>query len=189
MKEYSGIVISALCFVLSIVFGVYFGLQAQGADIVLRNGVIQTMVNENDVHQAVAIQDGEIIYVGNDTDVEEYIGSNTEVIDLNGQMVTPGFMDSHIHSVGTKLTELYQISLYGLKTLDEYKKAITDFIAAHPEMEIAVGGTFDINLFKVGDKTVFDRSILDNISTTQAIGCIWTCFMGKLKSIRNYGSR
>ena len=170
MKEYSGIVISALCFVLSIVFGVYFGLQAQGADIVLRNGVIQTMVNENDVHEAVAIQDGEIIYVGNDTDVEEYIGSNTEVIDLNGQMVTPGFMDSHIHSVGTKLTELYQISLYGLKTLDEYKKAITDFIAAHPEMEIAVGGTFDINLFKVGDKTVFDRSILDNISTTQAIG-------------------
>lgn len=170
MKEYSGIIISAVVFVLAIVFSVYFGLAAKGADIVLRNGVIQTMVNENDVHQAVAIQDGEIVYVGNDTDVEEYIGTNTEVIDLKGQMVTPGFMDSHIHSVGTKLTELYQISLYGLKTLDEYKTAISDFIAKNPDMEIAVGGTFDINLFKVGDKTVFDRSILDNISTTQAIG-------------------
>ena len=169
MKKYSGIIIAVLFFIATVVLGIYVTSQADGADIVLHNGVIQTMVNENDVYEAVAIKDGKIIYVGSDTEVEEYIGTNTEVIDLEGQMVTPGFMDSHIHSVGTKLTELFQISLFGLTTLDEYKTAISDFIAKNPELEIARGGSFDINVFKVGDKTVIDRSILDNISTTQAI--------------------
>jgi predicted amidohydrolase YtcJ len=110
-------IIAVLFFIATIALSIYVTSQSDGADIVLHNGVIQTMVNENDVHQAVAIKDGEIIYVGNDTDVEEYIGTNTEVIDLEGKMVTPGFMDSHIHSVGTKLTELFQISLFGLTTL------------------------------------------------------------------------
>lgn len=172
MKKYLGIIISLLLLVVVIIFAICIKPEegTDGADIVLHNGTIQTMVDENDIYEAVAIKDGKIIYVGNDTEVQEYISDTTEVIDLNGQMVTPGFMDSHIHSVGTKLTELFQISLFGLTTLDEYEKAISDFMAKNPDLEIARGGSFDINLFKdENGKTNISKKMLDDVTTKQAI--------------------
>src|ERR1051326_2037215 len=68
---------------------------AAPADLVLRRGVIYTVDDRNSVQQAIAVQAGRIVYVGTDEGANAYIGKQTNVIDLHGKMVLPGFVDTH----------------------------------------------------------------------------------------------
>lgn len=94
------------------------------ADIVLHNGHVQTMASEGDVASAVAIAGNKIVYVGDDSGIDAFVGDNAQVIDLDGKFVSPGFIDGHIHAPGNWFTKLYQIDLTGLSTDEEYLKAI-----------------------------------------------------------------
>ena len=47
--------------------------------------------------EAIAVRDGQITFVGSSADATPYIGPQTQIVDLDGQMVLPGFHDSHIH--------------------------------------------------------------------------------------------
>ncbi len=85
---------------------------AQDADFVVRNGVIWTVDQANPRAQAIAARNGRIIYVGADSGVDQHIGTGTDVIDLGGAFVTPGFYDNHVHFEGTGRL------LYGLNLLD-----------------------------------------------------------------------
>lgn len=67
------------------------------ADRVLVNGFVYTVDAERSVAEAVVIRDGLISFVGSSAAAENYVGPNTEVIDLKGQMLLPGFHDSHTH--------------------------------------------------------------------------------------------
>ncbi|KAF0153141.1 MAG: amidohydrolase 3 [Ignavibacteria bacterium] len=70
------------------------------ADLVLRNGNIATLDAENSFAQAVAVKDGKFLFVGPNEVAEKYVGSFTNVIDLDGKFVMPGFNDSHAHFLG-----------------------------------------------------------------------------------------
>ena len=85
---------------------------AQEADLVLRNGVIWTVDENHPEVTAIAAADGRIIYVGDDGGVQQFVGEDTRVIDLNGRFVTPGFNDNHVHFESTGRL------LYGLSLLD-----------------------------------------------------------------------
>lgn len=76
------------------------------ADMILINGNILTMDDSNSRAEAVAIGDGIITYVGANDGAKEYIGPHTEVIDLKGKTLVPGFIDSHVHLVQTGLNTL-----------------------------------------------------------------------------------
>ncbi|MDG1725930.1 MAG: amidohydrolase [Emcibacteraceae bacterium] len=67
------------------------------ADRVFLNGAIYTVEEENEWAEAVAITDGIISYVGGVNGAKAWIGENTLVTDLEGQMLLPGFHDSHTH--------------------------------------------------------------------------------------------
>jgi len=69
------------------------------ADVVLRGGKVVTMDDQRTVAQAVAVKDGRITFVGSDADVTTRIGRNTKVIELEGRMLMPGFIDAHLHSI------------------------------------------------------------------------------------------
>jgi predicted amidohydrolase YtcJ len=75
------------------------GEPASGADTVLRNGFIYTVDGHDSVAQALAVDNGEIVYVGSNGGAKRFIGSDTEVIDLEGRMAMPGIHDGHIHEV------------------------------------------------------------------------------------------
>ena len=85
---------------------------AQNADLVARNGKLWTVDDENPRAEALAVLDGRFIYVGSDAGVGRHIGPETEVIDLEGAFVTPGFYDNHVHFESTGHL------LYGLNLLD-----------------------------------------------------------------------
>ncbi len=67
------------------------------ADLVIHNAKIYTVNAAQPWAQAMAIAEGEIIFIGSDEEVEEFIGDNTEVKDLGGKMVMPGIHDVHTH--------------------------------------------------------------------------------------------
>ena len=67
------------------------------ADRVLTKGYVYTVDAARSVAEAVALRDGRITFVGSAVDAEAYVGPETEVIDLQGQMLLPGFHDSHTH--------------------------------------------------------------------------------------------
>tara|TARA_R110002096_G_scaffold64920_3_gene158016 strand:- start:1831 stop:3564 length:1734 start_codon:yes stop_codon:yes gene_type:complete len=70
------------------------------ADHILRSGRIVTMNGASDIVAAVAIADGKILAVGENEQIDGFAGSETQVIDLDGKVVTPGMVDSHIHALG-----------------------------------------------------------------------------------------
>ncbi|MDA2935283.1 amidohydrolase family protein, partial [Acidobacteria bacterium AH-259-D05] len=66
-------------------------------DMVLHNGKIVTVDESFSIAQAVAIKNGRFVAVGSDNEILSLAGANTEVIDLEGKTVLPGFNDSHLH--------------------------------------------------------------------------------------------
>ena len=67
------------------------------AERVFINAAVYTVDDQRSWSEALAIDEGLIVYVGDDAGAESFIGDATEVIDLDGQMVLPGFHDSHVH--------------------------------------------------------------------------------------------
>ena len=98
--------------VLSIGLLVAHTAAAQHADLVARNGKLWTVDDDTPSAEALAVLDGRFIYVGSDRGVEPHIGPDTQVIDLDGALVTPGFYDNHVHFESTGQL------LYGLNLLD-----------------------------------------------------------------------
>jgi predicted amidohydrolase YtcJ len=70
------------------------------ADLVLRNGKVVTMDDARPEASALAVKDGLILAVGTTEEMEAYIGPATEVIDLEGRLAVPGFIEGHGHFMG-----------------------------------------------------------------------------------------
>ena len=73
---------------------------AQPADLVLRNGKIVTMNPAAPAVQAIAARGDKITALGSNADAQKWIGPNTKVIDLHGQLAIPGFIEGHGHFTG-----------------------------------------------------------------------------------------
>jgi predicted amidohydrolase YtcJ len=73
---------------------------AQPADMVLRNGKVVTESPTKPVAQAIAVRGGRVAAVGSNTDAQQWIGPQTKVIDLKGQLAIPGFIEGHGHFTG-----------------------------------------------------------------------------------------
>jgi len=70
---------------------------AQEADRAYINATIYTVDADFSTASALAIRDGEFIYVGDVAGVQAHIGPNTFVIDLDGKTIIPGLHDAHVH--------------------------------------------------------------------------------------------
>ncbi|MEM6986436.1 MAG: amidohydrolase [Pseudomonadota bacterium] len=74
-----------------------FSVQLFAADTVMHNAFVYTVNEEQPTASAVAIENGKIVFVGGEDGIEPYIHSSTRVLDLDGQMLLPGFIDTHNH--------------------------------------------------------------------------------------------
>ncbi|MGH9485270.1 MAG: amidohydrolase [Terriglobales bacterium] len=71
------------------------------ANLVLRNGVIETLNPLQPTVAALAVRHGRIEALGSDAAMAHYIGAGTRVLDLHGAFVTPGFIEGHGHLMDT----------------------------------------------------------------------------------------
>ncbi len=75
-------------------------LRAEEADVVVRNGKVLVCDTGMTIAEAFAVRQGRIVAVGSDQSMQAWIGSKTQVVELGGKAVLPGFCDSHLHFVG-----------------------------------------------------------------------------------------
>ena len=80
--------------------------QQSAADIVFKNGNIYTANDKAAKAQAIAVKADKIVFVGSNEGAQEFVGSNTRVVDLKGNTVLPGFTDSHQHLSGVGFREM-----------------------------------------------------------------------------------
>ncbi len=108
------------------------------ADVVLRGGTVHTMVEGAEPVQAVALSGDRIVAVGNDTEIEAYVGKGTEVIDLGGNVVVPGLIENHGHFLSMGET-LSQLDLTGAANWQEVVDLVAEAVATVPSGEWVLG--------------------------------------------------
>jgi len=74
--------------------------QVVPADLVLTNGRVVTVDDAVPEAQAIAMAGDRIAALGSSAEIRRYIGPSTHVIDLQGQLAIPGFIDGHAHFTG-----------------------------------------------------------------------------------------
>ena len=84
-------------FILVGLFGTTPVLAQDIADRIWTGGPILTMNDAAPTAQAIASRDGEILAVGSEDDVMVHMGDSTELVDLAGKTLLPGFVDAHGH--------------------------------------------------------------------------------------------
>lgn len=86
--------------------------------MVIYNGNIYTVNNQRPKVAAVAVKEGIIIAVGSNADLESFIGDVTRVIDLEGQTMIPGFVESHGHIMSFGSSKM-KLDLSSIKNYNE----------------------------------------------------------------------
>jgi predicted amidohydrolase YtcJ len=134
--------------------------ESRAADIVLQNGSVYTVDATRSWAEAVAISNGRIVYVGSDEESRVHVGPSTQVVDLGGRMLLPGFQDMHIHPIGGGI-EASACDLNGLTTVDEYLEVIETYARENPDEEWITGGGWLMSAFGPGANA--SRKLLDEI--------------------------
>lgn len=142
---------------------------AKVADAALVNGQFYTVDEEKSWAEAVAIEDGIIVYVGSMEGIDPYIGKKTDVVDLKGKFALPAFVDSHLHPLANAYAYNFQAALFDLNTHEEYIAAIGEYAQNHPEMDGIMGAGFDFYLY---DEIKPKKEWLDAIDSERPMGII-----------------
>ena len=108
------------------------------ADMIISGGTIYTMDDKNPEIEAVAVTGGKIIFTGSSADVQKYKGEQTQLIDLHGQTMTPGFIESHGHFMGLGYNEL-NMDLMDTKSWDEIVERVRQAVSKAQPGEWIVG--------------------------------------------------
>ena len=102
------------------------------ADVVLQNGKIYTADPTRSIAQAIAFTGNTIVAVGKDEDMAPLIGAATQTVDLQGKLVLPGIIDTHIHPIFGAVDRL-KCSLAGIPArIDALKPVIQACLAKEP---------------------------------------------------------
>lgn len=119
------------------------------ADLVFIGGTVFTAGDGNRRATAVAVRGGRIGVVGTEVEVGGAIGPRTEVIDLGGRMLVPGFQDAHVHPPSAGLDQL-RCDLSDVHSRDEYLHRIREYALAHPDARWILGSGWAIDVFPGG---------------------------------------
>lgn len=110
------------------------------ADRIYFNGKIWTGDSSNPYAKAIATKGNKIMYVGDDANL--LTGSTTKMIDLEGKMMVPGFIDNHTHFLLGGYA-LASVKLKEVKTKEDFINTIKIFCKEHPGDAWIQGGDWD----------------------------------------------
>jgi len=96
-------------------------------DLVLTNGRVVTVEESQPEAQAIAITGDRIVAVGSSGDIRPYVGPATKVVDVNGQLVIPGFVEGHGHFTGVGAAQL-NLNLMNAHSWDEIVAMVAEAV-------------------------------------------------------------
>ena len=148
---------------------------SRSADRVFLNGEIHTLAEPDETHEAVAVRDGEVVRLGRTYDVEFLAGVDTDVVDLDGRVLLPGFIDAHTH-LTTVGRYLVHADLSGTDSPDEAVDRLAERAAELDEAgdddpsgrsEWVLGYGYDESSWT--DDRYLARADLDRVSTDRPV--------------------
>ena len=130
-----------------------------GADHVFFNAAVYTLDANRPWAEAVAVDDGRIVFVGANADAEALVGAATVVHDLGGRMLLPGFIDTHMHPIsGGAYARALSLDTGG--SVDEWIAAIAQYAEDNPDAPLLFGYGFLASTFGPGGPT---RQMIDGV--------------------------
>jgi len=142
------------------------------ADLIFVHGNVYTGVPDTGAfssilrEEAIAVRGDRILATGKNLDIDKFKGPETQVIDLGGHFVMPGFNDAHLHLADAGLQKL-GVDLQGTKSLDEFRERVRAKVEQAKPGEWVLGGGWDETLWPV--KTLPSRWDLDEVSAGHPI--------------------
>ncbi|NDY96841.1 amidohydrolase [Wenzhouxiangella limi] len=128
--------------------------QSEPADLVLVGGDVVTLAADPGQAEAVAVRDGRIVAVGEPAEIEALTGPETEVIDLDGRMLLPGFIEGHGHFLGLG-EALMTLDLQDTRSFAEVVSRVEQAVAdAEPGEWITGRGWHQENWNETGEDVV-----------------------------------
>ena len=119
------------------------------ADVIFTNAKVYT-VNENQPWaEAVAIKGNKIVFVGSNKDAEGFTGNETNVVDLNGKMMLPGFVEGHFHTTSQGII-LHGVDLQ-TDSMEELLAKLKEYAEANPDLEFINGWGVRPNTYGPGE--------------------------------------
>ncbi|WP_051277818.1 amidohydrolase [Solimonas flava] len=104
------------------------------AELVLRGATVVTMApgeTGTGALQAIAISGGRVVAVVPENEAHRWIGEDTQVVDLDGRTIVPGFIDSHVHFMQTGLGSIGP-QVYDVSSKAQVLQVVADAHAAMP---------------------------------------------------------
>ncbi len=131
------------------------------ADKIFINGVVRSMVPGREPAQALAVTGSQIDAIGSAAEVMALRGPGTEVIDLEGRCLLPGFHDSHVHLTQHGF-ELSQLRLDEVGTLEEAVDLVAERVDSMAPGRWLLGAGFSLQRWGVDS---LHRRDLDRVSS------------------------
>ncbi len=100
-------------------------------DLILSNGKVWTTESDTSFVEAIAIKGNTILAVGTTEEINKLADGHTEIRDLKGKLVAPGFNDAHIHFLSGSLG-LTEVNLTGTKSPDDVTERVNQFVERNP---------------------------------------------------------
>jgi predicted amidohydrolase YtcJ len=101
-------------------------------DLILHSGKVITLDRGSRTAQALAVQAGLISAVGQDGDILKHAGPSTQMIDLKGATLLPGFFDAHPHADREGLKARGGIPIAGLRSIADIVKVVRQAAQSTP---------------------------------------------------------
>ena len=143
------------------------------ADVVFTGGAVYTAdparrrvvaAGSGPPASAVAVRGDRIVAVGADADITGLAGRRTEMVDLRGRALLPGFQDAHVHPAFAGVT-MIGCNLIGAASLDEALARISTYADQHPDQEWIAGSGWRMEWFDHGTP---GRQLLDQVTGGRA---------------------
>lgn len=111
------------------------------ADRVFVNARVYTLDDSLPWAEAVAVRGDQIVYVGTSAGASDLVGDETSVTDLDGRLVLPGFIETHIH-IGDGLAQVGALQLDPGMSKGEALRAVEEYADRHPGQALIYGSGF-----------------------------------------------
>ena len=139
---------------------------SNAADTIILNARIYTVNPQQPSAEALAISGEKILAVGTKNEIEKYRGASTRIIDAQGHLVLPGFVDCHIHFMDGSMG-LTRVDLNDAKTVAEIQKRVKEYAESHLQEPWITGMEWTYPTF--GPSALPDKKILDDVVPTRPV--------------------
>lgn len=144
------------------------------ADQIFANARIYTLDPSGSFAEAIAVKDGRIIAVGSLDDVRQSSGPSTVEMDLGGNTVIPGCIDSHCHLLMHGVACTRSANLSGCRSITELSDRLRRHREKNPNSPWLTGEGFDQEMFS--DGRWITREDLDKVSSEVPVMVIRLCY-------------